>query len=94
MPVSNVVRVKLKTAGIFEMNAERRKEIDKARHLIVEAKEILEQAEGDEREYFDNMPESFQSGEKGQAAEAAADALQEGIDSLDAVLENLDTATE
>lgn len=76
------------------MNASRRKEIDKARALIGEAKAILEQCEADERDYFDNMPESLQGGDKGQAAEAAADVLQEAADELETILGNLDAATE
>lgn len=39
--------------------------------------------ENDEREYFDNMPESLQGGEKGQAAEQAADALSNAKDIIE-----------
>lgn len=76
------------------MNNERRKEIDKARALLEEAKEILDQCASDERDYYDNMPENMQSGEKGQKAEEAADALEEASGEIDNILGNLDTATE
>lgn len=76
------------------MNAERRKQIDKARALLEEAKEILEVCQSDEQDYFDSMPENMQGGDKGQAAEAAADALGEAVNSCDEALSNIDTATE
>lgn len=76
------------------MNTERRKEIDKARGMIEEAKSILDQCENDEREYFDNMPENMQSGDKGQRAESAAEALNEAVGELENALGNLDTAVE
>lgn len=76
------------------MNRERRKEIVRATGLIDEAMTILAAAEVDERDYYDNMPESLQGGEKGTAAEAAADALQEAVDKLDEALDACNTATE
>lgn len=37
----------------------------------------------EEQEYYDNMPESFQTGDKGAAAEAARDELQNAYDELE-----------
>ena len=81
------------------MNKTRRADIAK---LISALEELLEPLElnrdatesiqGDEQEYFDNMPESFQSGEKGEAAEAAAEKLQEAYDALDAAKDALQEA--
>lgn len=68
------------------MNAARRKELDKAEALLQEALEILTAVQEEEREVFDNMPESMQSGDRGQAVEAAADSLQEAMDGLDNVI--------
>lgn len=65
------------------MNAARRKEIEKASGLLAEAKSILEQAAAEEREYYDNMPEAIQAGEKGDAADNAATALESAVDSVD-----------
>lgn len=76
------------------MNAARRKEIDKARAMIEEAKGLIEAAQSDEQDYFDNMPENMQGGERGQKAEQSADALQEAADACDEVLQALETATE
>lgn len=72
------------------MNAARRKALDTAIGLLQEAeakldeaKSIIETAKDEEREYYDNMPESLQSGDKGSAAETAADALDEVHNTLD-----------
>lgn len=72
------------------MNKQRRKLIAEAIEQleIIEAAharavELLEQAKDGEREAFDNMPESLQGAEKGQAIESNADELQEAIDALE-----------
>lgn len=87
------------------MNKDRRKAIAA---LIVELEalqgkreDILGQIDtliDEEQEYYDNMPESFQNGEKGSAAEAARDALQNAYDELESfdfgtVINYLDEAT-
>lgn len=74
------------------MNNERRKEIATAISMIEEAKSILEQCQADEQDYFDNMPENMQSGDKGQLAEQAANDLQEAVDSLDNVIDSANNA--
>lgn len=90
------------------MNKERRKAIEsaladilKARDIIADAKSALETARDEERDYFDNMPESLQGGDKGERASAAADALDEVCSSLedmesafDDIESNCNTATE
>lgn len=76
------------------MNDARRKEIEKALGLISEAKSILETARDEEQEYFDNMPENMQSGEKGEKASEAAGALEEAVNSIEEIESNLETAKE
>lgn len=75
------------------MNNDRRKEIAKALALIEEAKNLLETARDDEQAYYDNMPESFQAGDKGDRASAAADALSEAYDNLEAAIDSCNTST-
>jgi hypothetical protein len=80
------------------MNKDRRKQIagvdsliGRIREMLEEAKSEAESARDDERDYFDNMPESLQGGEKGERASAAADALDELVSALeeaDSALEN------
>lgn len=64
------------------MNKDRRAEIAKAVALMEEAQGILETCKDEEQEYYDNMPESFQNGEKGSAAQEATSALECACDSL------------
>lgn len=75
------------------MNKQRRKEIARIRELIQAAHDDLETVMEEEREYFDNMPESIQDGVKGQAAQENVDALEEAVDGLDEVLNNIDNIT-
>lgn len=69
------------------MNKARRKEIESARkkledavNLVDEAQAALQQAMEEEQEYYDNMPEGLQSGEKGENSQAAISALETAID--------------
>ncbi len=43
-----------------------------------------------EREKFDNMPEGLQAGERGQAIEQYADALEEGTGAIGEALDELE----
>ena len=67
------------------MNKQRRKDLDDALKLISDARNIVENARDEEQEYFDNMPESFQFGDKGQDAEAAASNLDEAVNAFDEI---------
>lgn len=72
------------------MNANDRKELAKAVALLQEAQGILETLADAEQEKFDNMSEGLQQGERGQAIEAAAQALSDGKESVDSALETLE----
>lgn len=72
------------------MNNTRRKEISAIKdeltaHIeaISQLKERLEAVRDEEQEYLDNMPESMQSGEKGERAQSVIDALDSAIDTID-----------
>jgi uncharacterized coiled-coil DUF342 family protein len=99
------------------MNAERRKAITAAFTKMEELKDALETLKGqaeelvgeletirdEEQDYFDNMPESFQQGDRGQSAESAIEYLETAIEAatavqdfdaeLDEALEALDNST-
>lgn len=45
-----------------------------------------------EQEYFDNMPESFQNGEKGEIANYAIDNLENALSYLGEVVSHLEEA--
>lgn len=86
------------------MNKDRRNSIAKAyvdfqaamvklselKFLFEDVKEAIENARDDEQEYFDNMPEALQGGDKGQAAEQTVSNLDDLVNSLDEFLENLE----
>lgn len=88
------------------MNKERRKRIaDTIKRLDAlgaikdEIAQEIADLEAEEREAFENLSENLQQGEKGQAMEAAADALQAAADALenldiDEIRGNLETAAE
>lgn len=65
------------------MNKIRRKEIAKAIELMELAREILESVRDEEQEAFDNMPESLQGSERGEAMEEYIYTLEEAIEAMD-----------
>ncbi len=76
------------------MNEARRKELakiasrfDELKALAESIKEDLEGIRDDEQEYFDNMPESLQSGEKGSNAEQEISDMEDAIDALGGICE-------
>lgn len=71
------------------MNAERRKELESAIELIEQAKDIVVSCASAEQEYFDNMPESMQSSDKGTAAEDAAQQLYDTEDNLTTAIDQI-----
>ena len=64
------------------MNKQRRKEIEKAQDIILEAKDMLESAMEEEQDAYDNLPESIQDGERGEEMQSYIDILQEVVDNL------------
>lgn len=67
------------------MNKARRKMIEDACDLIAKAREILEDVKSEEEDAYDNMPESFQDGERGEQMQDYIYTLEEAIDSLDEI---------
>ena len=72
------------------MNQQRRKRINEIiSNLQLQSEELTIVME-EEQEAFDNMPESLQSGGKGQKMEEALFALQESIDSIESTIGSLE----
>lgn len=67
------------------MNKVRRKELDRAADMLREAYSIIESCRDDEEDAYDNLPESFQDGERGEE-------MQEYIDVMDEVMDQIDEA--
>jgi hypothetical protein len=58
---------------------------EKITSMIEDLKSQLETIRDEEQEKYDNMPESIQSGDRGEAASAAIDALENAIGKLDGI---------
>ena len=74
------------------MNKARRAELEKIveriadlRVMADEIKTDLEAIRDEEQDYFDNMPESLQGGEKGENAQTEIDAMEEAINALEEI---------
>ena len=76
------------------MNKERRGRINDLLEQVQEIQAEVERLQDEEQEYYDNMPEAIQGGERGEIASAAIDNLSSAYDSLDEVIEYLEAATE
>ena len=76
------------------MNKERRGRINDLLERVQEIQAEVERLQDEEQEYYDNMPEAIQGGERGEIASAAIDNLSSAYDSLDEVIEYLEAATE
>lgn len=81
------------------MNKNRRKElmewVKKAEDWAAqgeELKDVLENICSDEQDYFDNMPENLQGGQRGMDAEEAIDAMNEAIESMGNAIEAAEEA--
>lgn len=83
------------------MNDARRKRLEAAKATLEQASDALiaasvedtiDEVASEERDAFDNLPEGLQQGDKGQAMEAAADALDEAKSQVDSALEAIGEA--
>lgn len=66
------------------MNKIRRKRLAEALDLISQAKDILDEVKYEEQEAFDNLPENFQYGERGEQMEEYISDIEEAFDNLEA----------
>lgn len=75
------------------MNNARRKRINDVVERLTGIHADLEELASDEREAFDNLPESIQMGEKGQQIEEYADALDNAANAADEITTELQEIT-
>jgi hypothetical protein len=71
------------------MNKKRRKEIARIAAKVEEAFEALTAIAEEEREAFENLPESLQYGERGEAMSEAAETLETAASELETVRDSL-----
>ena len=72
------------------MNDAQRKEIAKALSLLTDAVNIIETVKDAEQDALDNMPESFQQGEKGEQMSDGISALESAVDNIQSAEGDLD----
>jgi uncharacterized coiled-coil DUF342 family protein len=74
------------------MNKGRRKAIDALKDALADIQGQIETLQEEEQDYYDNMPESLQQGEKGTIAETAADALSSAATAVEEASSYLEEA--
>lgn len=72
------------------MNAKRREVIANILRNVDALRSELEEVANQEREYFDNMPEAIQQGEKGEKAESDATALEQAVSALEEAVSEME----
>jgi hypothetical protein len=87
------VAAKLKAAGIadvtaqiekVERNPSRADRLSEVEGDVADARSAVEELQQEMQDWYDNLPESLQAGEKGSMVSSAADSLQEIVDALEA----------
>ena len=76
------------------MNNDRRKATQKAIDELEEMKATIEDLRDEEQEAYDNMPESLQDSERGQASQQAYDNLGSSVSALEEAVGYLESAVE
>ena len=72
------------------MNKERRKKIRDVLREIESLKDVIEKVRDEEMDSYDNLPDGFKCGEKGEEMEEHIDNLDEAIYSIINVEEHLE----
>ena len=71
------------------MNKARRKNIQDVVNQLEDLKSTLEDLQGEEEEYRDNIPVNLQGSERYEKAEEACDTLSEAVDGLENIITSL-----
>ncbi|MCD8132460.1 MAG: hypothetical protein LUE19_01215 [Clostridiales bacterium] len=65
------------------MNRDRRKRLGSAFDMVDKAKDILEDVSAEESESYENLPEQFRDGERGEEMQGYMEMLEEAYNYLD-----------
>lgn len=65
------------------MNKQRRKELGKAFDMIEQAKEIIEAVKEEEEESYENLPDNFRYGERGEEMQGYIEMMDETVGYLE-----------
>ena len=74
------------------MNKDRRRKIQEINDKLMNIQTNLEAINNEEEEAYDNLPSSFQDGEKGEKMQEVIGYLEDAISSISDVMSNLDDA--
>ena len=74
------------------MNKQRRKRINDLIDEISALKGKIDEVLQEEQDYYDNMPESLQSSERGENSEEAISNLEEALSCIDDCVSSLEAA--
>ncbi len=74
------------------MNKQRRKQIDQILEKLAELSAMVEEVYNDEDEAYNNLPESIQDSERGEAMYEAVDALESAYSACEELQEYLEPA--
>jgi hypothetical protein len=74
------------------VNKSRRAELQKAQALLNEALTMIEGIKDEEEESFENLPEAFQEGDRGEAMQEAIDQMDSAISGIEEAVSCLDEA--
>lgn len=72
------------------MNKARRKELSRAINMLYEAINIIGSVKMEEEEAYDNLPESFQYGEKGETMQEYIDTMNEAYNDIEVYITQLE----
>lgn len=76
------------------MNKQRRKFISSSLEYLEKALNIIETAKDEEQEAYDNLPESLQCSERGEAMEEILFVLEDIFDSIQSVQDQINEIVE
>ncbi len=65
------------------MNKQRRKRLENAFDKVSEAMQILEEVKEEEQESYDNLPDNFRDGDRGEEMQNYIEMLEEAYNYLD-----------
>ena len=74
------------------MNSARRKQIAELIAQIEPFQDLISEVLSEEQEAFDSMPEGFQQGSRGEAAQAAIDSMEAAMDGINTSVDELNSA--
>lgn len=76
------------------MNKTRRAKLNAVINALAALKSDVELLQEEEQEAFDNLPESIQETDRGEAIQDAADSMSDAADLIDEAMEALEIAME